>query len=927
MQLDYYYTRLNNLKIRTAGKATDNLASGIILPDESSLLGGREVYYGESISLKATLSAGYIFKGWYDAKDVLEGYMEDSTKELSTYSIKSDISLATPVSIDTTYSFQATDNRDIIAVTEPLKVADASVSISGKNNYSYGYVSSLENEPLKATVTITGDSEEVNATYVVGYQWYEGENAIPGAISSTYLFPTGKSKGTYSYKCKVTVARKDNERTVYVSPEYPVTVSPANMEITVSNYQGTYDGLEHGITISVKKPLSTEPYTIYYGTEELTADNYTTKGRTENIIYKDAKTDNEGNVSSYPVYYYITNEDGNYLDCAGSATVTIEPITLSVRAGVAFSKVYDGTTDISGSITEEGTDKYKLARGNGTNFVITGLLTADKDTSLLDFDAAFNDKHVDTAGTITLQDMKIVDASGNINKNYKFATGAELNISGNIVPLPLKTKWSITNSFIYDGASHVREVSLEEGQTIPDSGIALTTQGEQTNAGTYNAYAAIVANEAYKTSDYTFTNASGSFTITERPLTITPVENTKAYNGKIQKLDAFTLTETNTGVGLVSGHTYTASTTGARNVGTHEITAASMLIKDATEKNVTDNYNITYGKANLTITPITITVSGIIAKNKQYDKGMMATLDVSKVTFTGMIAGDKLQLDPSKVNGEFENADIGQEKTVKIKISSDALTGADAGNYILNIDDSQKNATANITERELTLRADNKTMTYRVGTLPSYTGTYSGLLDEDELKNVVTGTPTYTCLATLTSDPGKYDITPEITGLTIKDNHYKLKTEEGILTIAKKEIGISGITVSSKVYDGTTDVLASQINTNNVTYTGIESADDSYKGIKSVTGIYREKDVKNGITIDLEVTLNDYLAARYTLKSDSQTTAMADITKNQLIVTAKDKEIAYGSDIPAYEVTYLGFQNNETEGVLDGHYPLIVITW
>ena len=135
------------------------------------------------------------------------------------------------------------------------KVADASVSISGKNNYSYGYVSSLENEPLKATVTITGDSEEVNATYVVGYQWYEGENAIPGAISSTYLFPTGKSKGTYSYKCKVTVARKDNERSVYVSPEYPVTVSPANMEITVSNYQGTYDGLEHGITISVKKPL------------------------------------------------------------------------------------------------------------------------------------------------------------------------------------------------------------------------------------------------------------------------------------------------------------------------------------------------------------------------------------------------------------------------------------------------------------------------------------------------------------------------------------------------------------------------------------------------------------------------------------------------------------------------------------------------
>lgn len=173
MQLDYYYTRVNNLQIRTAAKATDNLDSGV------TLLGETAYYYGETVSLKATLSAGYAFKGWYKAEDVLQEYTAGQNKALSSYLLKTSLDGVTPVCTTETYAFVATENSDLIAVTEPLRVAEASVRISGATEYTYGYAASVNNA-LTALVTIT-PGEDANATYVVGYQWYEGTDKIVGA--------------------------------------------------------------------------------------------------------------------------------------------------------------------------------------------------------------------------------------------------------------------------------------------------------------------------------------------------------------------------------------------------------------------------------------------------------------------------------------------------------------------------------------------------------------------------------------------------------------------------------------------------------------------------------------------------------------------------------------------------------------------------
>ena len=104
------------------------------------------------------------------------------------------------------------------------------------------------------------------------------------------------------------------------------------------------------------------------------------------------------------------------------------------------------------------------------------------------------------------------------------------------------------------------------------------------------------------------------------------------------------------------------------------------------------------GSAVVSIAKREVTVSGITADDKPYDGNTGATLHYDNVIISGIIAGDKLSV---TATGTFENADAGQNKTVRV--TGLTLGGADAGNYRLAASGQQTSATASIIRKNYAL--------------------------------------------------------------------------------------------------------------------------------------------------------------------------------------------------------------------------------
>jgi hypothetical protein len=110
--------------------------------------------------------------------------------------------------------------------------------------------------------------------------------------------------------------------------------------------------------------------------------------------------------------------------------------------------------------------------------------------------------------------------------------------------------------------------------------------------------------------------------------------------------------------------------------------------------------------ATFTITPIALTVTGIVVNNKVYDATTKATLNTSGAVLVGVLPGDTVTLDTTSAAGAFAAKDVATGVTVAV--SGLTLSGAQAGDYILT----QPTATANITPLPLTVTAVANTKTF-----------------------------------------------------------------------------------------------------------------------------------------------------------------------------------------------------------------------
>ncbi len=623
-EVTFYYERDSSIVITTKSYSLDGGSDTGV-----TLSGAGSYYYGQSVNLYAIMQpTGYTFKGWYK---VLSGsaLTEDDITNLSTYVTNAEDeddtndSVITLASTDTDFALTASESEYYIAVTEPLSAVKPTITITisrdlDTNPLYYNYGSDSDNQ-FNASIN-WGEGVDSSANNIKAYKWYyynpsemtEDEYAaldpddidiadmtpIDNSNTSTFYLPSGYNAGYYILRCVADIERKDNGRTETAYGSYKFAVLPNEDYLTTTSVEDqSYTGDTYRYT---EEWLYTpEDYTIYYSESDFTIgedvserlsldDSDDNKVYTEMPGYRDVIVDDSHNPIPHVVYYYVESNDPNYESIKGSCSVELLPVPVTVTAVKAFTKIYDGTTEIQGKSDDApGTVTYKYSEEDGTYsdyyrlqsgieaegetaspyYKINGILDTDSDkTMMLNFTASFDYMHAGGSGTdegtlVTLSDMWVLSSDDtsvlhNVyeNWNYVFPEGQTLQLSGQIKPYPLDIKWLPTSASSVDGtyetsdfvynytgspiAPYIKIVG--DTERIPDSAddFSVTVKNKQTNAGTYSAIPEVesVEGASYYPTDYTFTLENQTYQILSRYIKVYPSDVTKTYNATSQTM-------------------------------------------------------------------------------------------------------------------------------------------------------------------------------------------------------------------------------------------------------------------------------------------------------------------------------------------------------------------------------------------------------
>lgn len=349
-----------------------------------------------------------------------------------------------------------------------------------------------------------------------------------------------------------------------------------------------------------------------------------------------------------------------------------------------------------------------------------------------------------------------------------------------IAPCPVKIEWSGAVDFIYDGADHLKSITAtaktEAGAVINEivsKSFTYKAQGATTstkvtevkNAGTYTATAEIT-NPNYVISS----SGKAEFTVSKKELTVTADNKNIIYGESAPVYNATYEGLLDCDIGKLGTPDFACDyPTKNQDVGTYDINVSGLE---------NSNYNISYGKGTLTVSKRTVTIAWGTNNSFVYN-GNAQTRDY---TAENVVTGDDLGL---KVTVTGENITGSSSINAGTYTATAQITNP---NYVLDV--SSKTATFTITQRPLTVTAEDKTVTYG-DPVPDYIATYEGLLDRDKGK---LGTPVFACAYTTTSPVGNYTI--EVSGLA--NSNYTINYKSGTLTVKPGTIivSVTGKTIS-----------------------------------------------------------------------------------------------------------------------------------
>ena len=376
----------------------------------------------------------------------------------------------------------------------------------------------------------------------------------------------------------------------------------------------------------------------------------------------------------------------NYNITFNTGILTIDPKTISVAGLVAADKIYDGTTTavLTGTPTLIGLEDADVGKVNLPGTVTGTFHSAD----------VGNNKPVSVSA---------LSLTGVAKDNYSLSTPAGFTAAISPRPLTIKADDKSKTYGETDPALswQVTAGSLVTGDTL--TGALTRTTGE--NVGSYTIDASALSN-----GNYLVTANNGTLSISQRPITVKADALSKTYGDADP-----TLTWQVTAGSLVAGDTLSGvlTRTAGENVGRYTIDASALS---------NGNYLVTASNGTLSISQRSITVKAD-DQSKTYGEADPALS--WKVTAGSLVVGDTLSGALTRTAGE----NVGS-----YTIDASALAN---GNYLVT----SNNGTLSISQRPITVKADDKSKTYgEADPALSWQVTAGSLVAGDTLSGVLTRT-------------------------------------------------------------------------------------------------------------------------------------------------------------------------------------------
>ena len=546
-------------------------------------------------------------------------------------------------------------------------------------------------------------------------------------------------------------------------------------------------------------------------------------------------------------------------------TFTVAPKGLTVTGTTAQNKTYDGTNTaavtgatlvgvvIGDTVSLGGTTAGTFAQaGAGNSLAVTTVMTlvgADAPNYTLTQPTGLTaniTKKTLNVGGVTVAD-KIYDGLLTASASFSAATVVGL-VGSDVVTLDSS---AATAAFA--------DKTAAANKTVTVTGLALAAGGASAN--------------------YTLVQPTGEATIQRKTLLVTgATASSRDYNGTRTAAVSYASATLSGKVTLDVVNLDSTSATALfddRKVGVERSVQVAGLTLTGTDS---ANYNLGQPTLSASINAKAITVTGVTAPNKAFDKLTNATVVTSGAVLVGVETADAaaVSLVATDVLGEFADAAVGTNKPVAI--GGLTLTGSEATNYTLT----QPSTTAAITGAALTVtgivgydKAYDGTTEAKVGTMAAtLAGVTAGSGVSLDAANV---TATF---ATATVGTNK---TVQVAGLVLSGPNaanYTLTQPTATATISPAVASVSGVTVDNKPYDGTLTASASYTG---LQLTGILTGETVTPVTTGASASFADKAVANGKAVTLTgITLTGTQAANYTL---SLPTLSADITPKPITVT------------------------------------------
>lgn len=574
---------------------------------------------------------------------------------------------------------------------------------------------------------------------------------------------------------------------------------------------------------------------------------------------------------------------------------------------------------VPSSASGPGIDKYNITYTNGTltvgkkNLAVTtnnksityGSSNPMFDVSYSGFENGDTSVVLDNTGFSLISTYSIGNSVGTYTINISMGTATDNNY--NFTPLNTGTLTVGKKDLVvtandktisYGSTSPAFDVSYsgfvngDTSTTLDNTGFILSSTYIQGNAvGTYPINISV---GSATDNNYTFTTLNvGTLTVTTRNITIKADNQSKTY-GEIKTLGstAFSVTTGSLyNVGDITGVTLSSTgTTSISNTGVYNIVPSN-----ATGTNAS-SYNVTYTNGTLTVNKKDLSVT---AENKNVTYG--DTIPTLTVVYDGFVNGDTSTglNNVGFVLGTTYSAGS-QVSTYPISIS---IGSASDNNYNFTPLNAGQ---INVGTRGITITASDQSKIY--GETKSL-GTSEWIVTTGSLYNVsdITNVTLTSTASVNTANVGSYNIVPS-NAIGSMVNNYSIGYSNGTLIVNKKDLSI---TANNKNV-----VYGSPIPSFDVSYTGFVNDDDSGdldNTSFNITSPYTQGADVNEYIINITIgsaTDNNYNF--YPLNTGTLT-----VTKKDLIVTANNKSIVYGSVSPSFDVSYSGFVNGDDAGDLD----------